>query len=153
MGWFIALGIVATYIGVGLSLVPTLVRSRWRYHEDNGECMTSGCYRSNSDKSKRACSADWAAWAWMLWPFISLVTVPRSIASGTMQKDKAEAVRVKALEKENEERAARDAREVAILRASDPSTMTMADFQKQLDVTNSTVREENGRWFPRVPWS
>lgn len=153
MGWFIALGIIGTYIGVGLTLVPSLVRSRWRYHEDNGSCSAIGCYRSDSDKAKRSCSADWAAWAWMLWPFISLVTVPRSIASGTMAKDKAETVRIKALEKENEARAERDAREVAILRASDPSTMTMMDFQKQLDAASKATAPKPGAWVPKMPWS
>ncbi len=144
MGWLIALGIMATYGGIGLLCVPFITRRRLEAHREGSRCGNCDYgYSSPDERTMQTCAKMWASYAWLIWPLCLMVGLPKNIATGTLAKDAEKAKRLRVLEvaaRNREEAEAVEAaerekgvqRELAILRSGNPLTMTKADFDRKM---------------------
>lgn len=134
MGWLIFLGVVAAYGGIGMACVPFIARRRLAAHREGYRCENcTYSYRTvRTEEDMRICATAWASYAWLFWPVCVLIGFPKVIATGALAKDAEKAARLKVLEAEASEQEKRVQRELAILRANDPLTMTVADFERKV---------------------
>lgn len=161
MGWVIALAIIAAYVAIGLKLIPFFYRESVRKHKEYKCGGYDSICRRNDEDSYRECAAWGASWVWTMWPIAVAVAVnlPRSIAAGAMAKDKVDAARLKELEAEAAVREAAVQRELVILRAGDPLTMSKADFDRKMNEAgvppkpvskfDAVLREYQGKFLSR----
>ncbi len=131
--------------------VPFITRLRYQHHVEGWSCET--CRGgSRTDEDNRECAASWASIAWLIWPLWLLTGVPKVLATGAMDKDAANAARLKVLEAEAAEREKGVQRELAILRGQNPETMTKADFDRAMAESVSpkslnTFAETYEKWY------
>lgn len=145
MGWVIALGIIAAYVGVGMVCVPFIARRRLEAHRAGYDCESCP-YRGKDEETFQNCATIWASFAWAFWPVCLLIGFPKVIATGALAKDVEKAARLKELEAEAAEQDKRIQREIAILRANDPLTMTVADFERKV-VEATLVPKSSNKMF------
>lgn len=143
----IALGIIASYIVIGVLMIPGIARHKLRNHIESGgqRCDSYHPYGytytdNHGPKEWEECAAGRAAWMWMGWPIFFAILGPTTLARKALESDRLAAVRVKELEAKAVEDAKRLELEEKVRRENDPFTMTMDGFDRKMrEAVNSAT--------------